>query len=121
MALADPLVMTWDGVVKNLVRLNQDNNSDGTKYYLEDGVRKFTVTVKHTIPGTGKAGESHLIRLDVEVYDVTFTTLLRVASAWAVIRTDEGIQLQEESEDAAEALVTILSAGNITKLVGRQS
>ena len=121
MALADPLVFTWDGVSKSLVRLNQDNNSDGTKYYLEDGVRRFTVTVKHTIPGTGKSGESHLVRLDIEVYDATMVTLLRVASSWMVIRTDNGIQLQEESEDCAEALVAIMTAANITKIVGRQS
>lgn len=75
--------------------------------------------MKHTIPARGASGESHLVRLDVEVYDAA-GVLLRTASAWTVIRTDNGIQDPEESEDAAEAVVDFLSDANITKIVGRQ-
>jgi len=118
MSLSDPIALTYDGGTVNLARINQDNY--GAEYYAESGTSRFTLNVKHTIPAKGKAGESHLVRLDVEHYDGS-GLLLRVASAWTVIRTDSGIQDQESSEDAAEALVALLTAANITKVVGRQS
>lgn len=116
--IGDTITLTWNALSKVLNKINQDNY--GAEYYLEDGTRRFTLSVKHTIPAKGKPGESHLVRLDVEVYDAN-GVLLRTSSAWSVIRTDTGIQDQEESEDAAEALVAFLTAANITKIVGRQS
>lgn len=118
MSLTDPIALNYNGGVVNLARINQDNY--GAEYYAESGTSRFTMSVKHTIPAKGKAGESHLVRLDVEHYDAN-GLLLRVASAWTVVRTDSGIQDQESSEDATEALVDFLSAANITKVVGRQS
>ena len=116
--IGDPISLTYNGAAVSLNRINQDNY--GAVYYAESGVRRLTLTVKHTIPARGKTGESHLVRLDVEQYDAN-GILLRTSSAWTVIRTDNGIQDQEESEDAAEALVAFLTAANITKVVGRQS
>lgn len=118
MSLSDPIALTYDGGTVNMPRINQDNY--GAEYYAESGTKRLTLSVKHTIPAKGKAGESHLVRLDVEHYDAN-GLLQRVASAWTVIRTDSGIQDQESSEDATEALVALLSAANITKVVGRQS
>lgn len=118
MSLGDPISLAWNAGTVTMNRM--DSPSHGGVYYGESGVRKFTLTVKHTIPDRGKAGESHLCRLDVEVYDAN-GVLLRTASAWSVIRTDQGVQDQEESEDAAEALVDFLTDGNITKIVGRQN
>jgi hypothetical protein len=118
MSLSDPITLAWDSGTVTMNRINQD--SHGSEYYGVSGVRRFTLTVKHTIPARGASGESHLVRLDVEVYDAN-GVLLRTASAWAVIRTDGGIQDQEESEDAAEALVDFLSDATITKIVGRQN
>lgn len=116
--LGDTIALTWNATSVTLTKINQDNY--GSEYFAESGVRRFTLSVKHTIPARGKSGESHLARLDVEVYDAN-GVLLRTVSAWTVIRTDTGIQEQEECEDAAEALVAFLSAANITKIVGRQS
>lgn len=118
MSLSDPIALAYNGGSIDLARINQDNY--GAEYYAESGTNRFSLSVKHTIPAKGKSGESHLVRLDVEHYDAN-GVLLRVASAWTVIRTDTGIQDQESSEDAAEALVALLSAANITKVVGRQS
>jgi hypothetical protein len=118
MAFSDPITLAWDAGTVTMNRINQDNF--GAVYYGTSGVRRFTLTVKHTIPSRGAFGESHLLRLDVEVYDAN-GVLLRTSSAWAVVRTDSGIQDQEESEDATEALVDFLSDANITKLVSRQS
>lgn len=118
MSFSDPIVLAWNATTVSLNKVNQD--SFGSVYYGVDGVRRFTLTVKHTIPARGAAGESHMVRLDVEVYDAN-GVLLRTASAWAVVRTDGGIQDSEESEDAAEAIVDFLSDANITKLVSRQN
>jgi hypothetical protein len=117
MSLSDPTVLTYATVAKSLNRTNQDNF--GSTYYLEDGTKRFTLNVKNTIPAKGKSGESHLIRLDVEHYDAN-NLLLRVSSAWTVIRTDDGIQDATSSQDAALALAGFLTAANIAKLVSRQ-
>jgi hypothetical protein len=115
--LVDPLPVTYNAVVKNLVRVNQDNY--GSAYYLEDGDLRFRLSVKHTIPATGDDGESHLCRLDVEHYSAG--VYVRTASAWGVIRTDGAIQDSTSSSRAALALQTAMTAGNITKLLSRES
>lgn len=117
MSLGDPITFAWNATTVTLNR--SDDGNHGSEYYGVLGDRRFTLTVKHTIPARGASGESHLVRLDVEVYD-SAGVLLRTASAWTVIRTDNGIQDPEESEDAAEAVVDFLSDANITKIVGRQ-
>lgn len=119
MALGDPLTFAYDGGNVTLNRINQDNY--GAVYYGEATDKKLTLTVKHTLVARGKAGESHMVRLDVEHYDPTSGDLLRVASAWMAIRTDSGVQDQESSEDAAEAIVDFMTDANITKVVGKQS
>lgn len=118
MSLSDPVVLAYDGGNLNFARINQDNY--GAEYYVVSGTKRLTLSIKHTKPAAGEPGESHLIRLDVEHYDAN-GLLLRKASAWTVIRTDLGIQDQESSEDVTEALVALLTAGNITKFVGRES
>lgn len=116
--IGDTIALTYNAGTVTLTRANQDNY--GAEYFGESGNDKFSLNVKHTIPGRGKPGESHLARLDVEHYDAA-GVLLRTASAWAVIRTDQGIQNKTNSENAAKALTAFLSAANITKLVGRES
>lgn len=115
--LVDPLPITYNAVVKNLVRVNQDNY--GSAYYLEDGDLRFRLSVKHTIPAVGAAGESHLCRLDVDHY--ASGLFVRTASAWGVIRTDGAVQDSTSSSRAALALQTAMTSGNITKLISRES
>jgi hypothetical protein len=117
MALGDPISLTYDGAAQAVNRINQDNY--GAVYYGEGTDKKFTLSVKHTIPSRGESGESHLVRLDVEHYAAG--VYIRTASAWMVIRTDDGVQDQEMSEDAAECVVALCSAANLTKIIGRQS
>lgn len=116
--IGDPVQITYNTVAKDLVRVNQDNF--GASYYLEDGTERFNLSVKHTIPAKGKPGESHLVRLDVEHYDAN-SVLLRTASAWTVIRTDNGIQDATSSSRAALALLGLLTSANITKVLSRES
>lgn len=122
MSFTDPAAITYNAVVTNLNRNNQDNY--GATYDAESAAgEKMTLTIKHTIPATGKPGESHLARYDVEQYDVS-GILLRKTSAWLSIRTDFGIQNAVSAENAAKALLAYLSASsyaNVAKLVSRQN
>lgn len=122
MSITDPAAVTYNAVATNINRINQDNF--GSTFYAESAAgEKMTLSFKHTIPGLGKDGESHLCRLDVEEYDVS-DVLLRKTSAWLAIRTDGGIQDQTSAENAAKALLAYLSASSyavVTKLVGRQN
>jgi hypothetical protein len=120
MAFSDPAALTYNAVAKNLNRNNQDGY--GSTFFLDDSgnLFKFSLEIKHTIPAAGKPGESHMIRLYVEEYDASLV-LLRTTSAWLAIRTDDGAQAQLSAERAANCLVAFLTAGNVTKLVGRQN
>lgn len=118
MALADPVVVTYNAVAKNLVRINQD--AYGSEYYLEDGTERFTLKVQHTVPPKGGANESHMVRLDVEHYDAE-GALLRVSSAWTVIKTFDGKQDSTSSDRVTQALVDLLSDAFILKVIGRES
>jgi hypothetical protein len=116
--IGDPITLTYNAGSITMNRINQDNH--GSEFYAASGNDRFTLSVKHTIPARGKPGESHLARLDVEHYDAN-GVLLRTASAWTVIRTDNGIQNITNSENATKALTAFLTAANITKLVNRES
>lgn len=116
--IGETVTINHNSVAKTLKRINQDNF--GATYFLDDGPVKFNLNVKHTIPQRGKSGESHLARLDVEYYDAN-SVLLRTASAWSVIRTDNGIQDPSASNYAASALQDFLTDANIAKIVGRES
>jgi hypothetical protein len=118
--IGDTVAVTYNAIVKTLNKINQDNY--GSNYFLDDAANlmKFTLTVKHTIPPKGKFGESHLARLDVDHYDAS-SVLLRTATAWGVIKTDNGNQDSTSSSRVALALQTFMTSTNIGKLVGRES
>lgn len=117
MALSDPISLAYNAGTVTMNRINQDNY--GAVYYGEATDKKLTLSVKHTIPARGAAGESHLVRLDVEQY--ASGEYLRTSSAWAVIRTDGGTQDATEADLAAQAVVDLLSDANLDKIIGRQS
>lgn len=119
MALGDPIVVTYDGTPKNLVRINDQNFT--SFYYLDDGTERFSLSVKHTTPSQkGGAGESHLVRLDVEHYD-GIGDLLRTSSAWTVIKTFDGKQDTSSSLKAADALIDLMDSTFIGRILGRES
>lgn len=120
MAFADPMVVTVGSDTLSATNIAEGNHT--SEYYTVNGVDKFTVSVKHTIPARGKYGESHMIRADYEDYDAN-GVLLGVASAWLVVRTDLGVQNTTLSENVTKGLLAFMSASsyaNVTKLVGRQ-
>lgn len=115
--LTTPITLDYAGASVTLHRINQDNNA--SKYYgkLADGVSSVTLTIQHTIPKKkGSPGEAHLVRFDVEHFDVA-GVYQRTSTAWSVIRTNDGVQDDASSEDVALALCTFLSANTAANLV----
>lgn len=119
MAFSDPITFAFDGANYTLNRVGQSNY---TSTWFGVGTNlQINLTLKHTVPAVGAAGESHLARVDIDFFDATTTLFKRRASAWCSIRTDGAPQDSENSEDVTEALVDFLTDANITKLVSRQS
>jgi len=116
---ADPLAITYNSVVKNLNRVNQDNK--GSDYYLDDGTEKFSASVRHTIPARGGSGESHMIRLDVDHHDATSGAFLRRVSTWTVTKTFDAVQDTTKSSYCLGALVAALTSTIQGKLLAREN
>jgi hypothetical protein len=116
--IGDTIGITYNAVAKTLNKVNQD--AYGADYYLDDTTMRFYISVKHTIPSRGKFGESHLMRLNVEYLDAG-GVLLRTASAWTVIRTDDANQDYVTSQRVVAALLTATTTANTNKLLGRES
>nr|UJQ84955.1 MAG: hypothetical protein 2 [Leviviridae sp.] len=118
--IGDTIGITYNAVAKTLVKVNQDNF--GADYYYDDSANlmRFFLKIRHTIPARGKSGESHLLRLDVEVYDAG-GVLLRTSSAWNVISTGDGVQDFTTSKRVQAALLTAATVTNTDKLLGRES
>jgi len=121
MALADPLVVTYNAVAKNLNRINQDAYT--ATYYLDDSSNnmKFTATVKHTLQKTGAFPESHLMRLDVEFLDSVTKKTVSIVSSWGVMKTDLAGQDLVTSQRVQAAFLTAWVTANTDKILTRQS
>lgn len=116
--LANTLDIAVGGVTKTLNRINQDGY--GSEYFLNDGTSTYTLRFSHTIPAKGSFGESHLVRLDRAMYDGS-GVLLRTISTWIVIKTFDGIQVDADAEDTAEALIDLMTDANVAKVIDRES
>jgi hypothetical protein len=69
MTIANPLVVTYNTVAKNLPRINQDNY--GSEYFLNDGTLTFRVKIRHSLEAADKSGFQH----DRHNVELTVTTL----------------------------------------------
>jgi hypothetical protein len=118
MSFSDPLQITYNAVTKDLVKVNQDNYVG--EYYLDDGLLRFHSRIAHTIPKGYGGGESHLFRLDLEHLDADYQ-LERKESVWIATRTDSAMQNTAELTYLVDALTDIMSTGNVTKLLQRQT
>lgn len=112
------LTITYATASVTLTKVSEQNFS--STYFAEDSGRKFTMNISHTIPVRGQPGESHLVRLDIEHFDLT-GVLLRTSSAWTVIKTFDGVQESAASAYTVEALTSFSTVGNVAKLIGRES
>lgn len=102
-----------------LTRVNQDDFA--STYFGESGSDKLSLSVKHTIPGRGQPGESHLVRLDVEHYDAT-GAYQRTSSAWLVVKTFDGTQDSAVSLKVGLSLQSFVGvSANLQKVLARES
>lgn len=118
--IGDTIGITYNAVAKTLVKVNQD--SYGADYFLDDSANlmKHYLKVRHTIPARGKFGESHMMRLDIEFLDAN-GVVIRTASSWGVLYTNDNTQDLVTSQRTQAAFLTALTAGNTTKMLGRES
>lgn len=114
---ADPQTFNYNAVSKSLNRINQDGYA--SEYFLDGGTIRFTLGVKHTIPPRGGSGESHMMRLDVDAYDGS-GVYVRRNSVWVVAKTFDNSQSSTDLGYTLDALIANLTAGNRTKLLGRE-
>lgn len=119
--IGDTIGITYNAVAKTLVRVNQDNY--GADYFLDDSANqmKYYLKVRHTVPAKGKFGESHMMRLDIEYLDSTTGAVVRTASSWGVMLTQDNTQDLVSSQRLQAALLTALTPTNSTKMLGRES
>jgi len=105
----DTLTITADATDVILNRIKEPGADMKSEYYLNDTAndRRFTLAIQHTVPKSG-IGESHMVRLDVSHYS-TEGLLLRMSSAWTVIKTTTGLQDDDASEEASEYLSSLVS------------
>lgn len=75
MAIANPLVLTYNAGSKNLPRINQDNF--GSEYYLRETTQDFRVKIRHSVESPQKDGTS-FERHNVELTQTVFSTTLGV-------------------------------------------
>lgn len=117
--LDNTLTITYNATDVTMTRVAEQNFS--SQYYGENGDDKLTMSINHTIPARGAAGESHLVRLDVEHYD-SEGVYLRTSSAWTVIKTFDGIQSSTACEYTVAALQDFTAdAAKIAKVIARES
>lgn len=117
--LDNTLTLTFDTTDVVLTRVTDQNYS--STYRGESGSNKFTLKFSHTIPDRGSAGESHLVRLDVEHYDAE-GVYLRTSSAWTVIKTFDGTQDSAACAHVVAALQDFTAvAANIARVINGES
>lgn len=117
--LDSELTFDYDGSSLTVKRINQDNYS--SEYFGEVGTQKIKLTINHTIPGRGGAGESHLVRFDVEHYDAT-GIFVRQSSAWTVIKTFDSVQDTAASTAAYDGLAAFMAtSGVVGSVLNRES
>lgn len=119
--IGDTISLTYNSIAKVLKKVNQDNH--GASYYLDDtgNNMRFNLSIKHTIPDRGEAGESHLVRLDVEQYDSTSGEYTHTSSAWQVLKTSDLPQVTADCQFTADALVDWVIPANVALVLGRES
>lgn len=117
--LTSPITLTINGVAKNLSRVN-DSEPFSSTYWLEDGLTDYQLTVKHTIPSKrGASKESHLVRLDVTLYDAE-GAVVRKSSVWTVMETSIGRQDTTTQGYHSDALAVWIQA-NEALILARES
>lgn len=116
---ANTLSVTIGGTAVTLTRVNQDNF--GSTYFGVDGTDKVELVISHELPkARGASGESHLVRMNIEHYDVA-GVYQRQSSAWVVIKTFDGTQDATHSLECFDALRGLVTSTMAGQLINRES
>lgn len=117
---AETLTLNFAGT-GDLVLTRRKEGNYSSEYSGTIGTQDFILTVKHTIPPNRQGGEhSHLVRLDVITYDASNVIIGR-ASAWRVFGSYIGQQVTATVTNLDKALTSLMTAGNMTKLLNGES
>lgn len=122
--ISEPVSMTVNAEAYTLARQNQDNYAANYGDVSADGQRHVYLTVKHTIPKSIGGSESHLFRVDEEVYDTDKTTLLRKNRCWIVLGSTDGTQNDTDLVNLFTGMVATLQASSnavLGKVLNRES
>lgn len=87
MAIANPLVLTYNAGSKSLVKINQD--SYGSEYFLKEATQSFRVKIRHVTEGPQKDGtkfDRHNVELTQTIFSVTPGVPDTVIQVYAVVR-----------------------------------
>lgn len=114
------ITVSPDGGTTDYVLNKVKANGSGSEYYLNvDANKRIYLTVNHSV-SKDETNESHLARLDVHHFNDD-GVLMRVSSAWTVIKTASGIQDDADSEESAALLSSFTTTANMSKLVNRET
>jgi hypothetical protein len=118
--LDNSYTITYDAASVVLTKVREGNYSSDFRGVTAGG-DILTMEVKHTTVPRGGTGESHLVRFNVEHYDGT-GTYLKTSSAWQVIKTYDGPQVDADALLAHGGLDSFLStSGLVAKVIARES
>lgn len=122
--LADPTVVTINGVAKSLVRVNQDAYS--SVYSLREATGDYRMNVRNTSKtdkSSGRVTERHNVELIHTIYPVAPSTLSTVRKVYFVIENQQGDTLTDPLNEALAlcALLTATSGAMITKMLNSES
>lgn len=119
--LGDPLSVTVGSDTISLARINNDNFAATYYGVSTDGLRRYTMTTKHTIPTGNQVAESHLIRLDRETVDSN-GVYVRTDTVWFVPKCSGAAQIAGNLIDMYTGLTGLMEASSndiLTKLLNR--
>lgn len=121
MAFSDPLPLTLDGVVKNLVRI--DTGKYSSEYALVEATQEFRCFIRSQTIGKPDASGRNKIRHNIIVRWILFataTTLEQVRQTSTSIDHWYGDDVTK-FDDTAIAAATLLTAANVLKLNNYES
>lgn len=117
---AETLTLNFAGT-GDLVLTRRKEANLSSEYAGTIGTQDFVLVIKHTIPPNRLGGEhSHLVRLDVTTYDATNKIIGR-ASSWRVFGSYIGQQVTTTVTNLDKALGSLMTAGNLTRLLNGES
>lgn len=118
---ADPAVVTVNSVAKSLVRINQDRYS--SEYSLRTATEEFRMFIRNSSRIDKKRAlrvDRHNVELTHTLFPVAPATRSYVRKAYVVFENEEGDSLTDP-QYVTSALLSFLTAANITKLMNLES